>query len=232
MRPAAALPPKSQGSHAGVAALSSPVVNSQAITMNTHRPTHTIRARACLVLVSSLLALSTAGLAQAGETAPAAAPATDPTQAVDVGTSVPDAAAIKEGLFPDDACRELEANGFKCMGFKPAIKYSLPASSFALGSAVVPELLKRQLDVFAEVLRGKQGSDRQVKIVGHADASGSQAGNVVLSKRRAESVRAYLIEKGVSPNLLIALGLGSAEPKNKADPYSGENRRVEIGRAK
>ncbi|MFY9476574.1 MAG: OmpA family protein, partial [Aquabacterium sp.] len=152
---------------------------------------------------------------------------------LDVGTTVPDAASVKEGLFPEDACKELEANGFKCMGFKPAIKYSLPASSFALGSAVLPELLKRQLDVFAEVLRGKRGSaGRQVKIVGHADASGSQAGNLALSQRRAESVRGYLVQKGADASMLEAVGLGSADPKNKADPYSSENRRVEIGRAK
>ena len=43
--------------------------------------------------------------------------------AVDVGSQVPDTNAVKEGLFPEDACKELEANGFKCMGFKPAVKY-------------------------------------------------------------------------------------------------------------
>lgn len=81
--------------------------------------------------------------------------------AVDVGNQVPDTNAVKEGLFPEDACKELEANGFKCMGFKPAVKYSLPASSFKLGSAELPELLKKQLDVFAEVLKGKKGTCRR-----------------------------------------------------------------------
>jgi outer membrane protein OmpA-like peptidoglycan-associated protein len=152
-------------------------------------------------------------------------------QTLDVGSSIPDATAVKEGLFPDDACQELRASGFKCMGFKPAVKYSLPASSFALGSSVVPALLKRQLDVFVEVLRGKSGSERKVRIIGHADASGSQAGNLNLSRRRAESVRDYLVQQGVSPSLLIADGLGSKEPKNKTDPFSAENRRVEIGRS-
>ena len=71
---------------------------------------------------------------------------------------MPDAAAVKDGLFPEDACKELEASGFKCMGLKPAVKYSLPASSFKVGSAELPELLKKQLDVFAEVLRSKKGS--------------------------------------------------------------------------
>lgn len=182
---------------------------------------------ACLLTA----ALGTVPAASWAQDAATPADAAASSAAVDVGTAVPDVAAVKEGLFPEDACKELEANGFKCMGFKPAIKYSLPASSFALGSAVLPELLKRQLDVFAEVLKGKRGSGRQVKIIGHADASGSQAGNLSLSKRRADSVRAYLVQKGADPAMLAAVGMGSADPKNKANPYSSENRRVEIGRA-
>lgn len=150
--------------------------------------------------------------------------------ALDIGTKVPDAKAIKEGLFPEDACKELEANGFKCMGFKPAIRYSLPASSFQLGSADVPPSLKKQLDVFAEVLKSKKGSGSVVKIEGHADASGSAEANLVLSQRRADAVKSYLVEQGVDPTLLASVGVGTKDLKNASNPFSGENRRVEIGR--
>lgn len=149
---------------------------------------------------------------------------------VDVGNQVPDAAAVKEGLFPEDACKELEANGFKCMGFKPAVRYSLPASNFRIGSAELPDLLKKQLDVFADVLKAKQGSGRQVRLIGHADASGTPEGNQALSVRRAESVKAYLVSKGVDGEMLVVSGVGSNEPKNAANPLAAENRRVEIGR--
>lgn len=57
------------------------------------------------------------------------------------------------------------------MGLKPAIRCSLPASSFKVGSADLPELMNRQLDVFADVLRSKKGTGRQIRVVGHADAS-------------------------------------------------------------
>lgn len=150
--------------------------------------------------------------------------------AQDIGSKVPDAKAIKEGLFPEDACRELEANGFKCMGFKPAIRYSLPASSFQLGSAEVPPVLKKQLDVFAEVLKSKKGSGSVVKIEGHADASGSAEANLVLSQRRADAVKSYLVDQGVDPALLASVGVGTKDLKNASNPFSGENRRVEIGR--
>jgi outer membrane protein OmpA-like peptidoglycan-associated protein len=150
--------------------------------------------------------------------------------AVDVGLQVPDSAAVKEGLFPEDACKELEANGFKCMGFKPAVKYSLPASSFRVGSAELPELLKKQLDVFADVLKGKKGSGRQVRVIGHADASGTPEVNEALSLRRAEAVKGYLVQRGAEPDMLVVVGVGSKDLKNAANPTAAENRRVEIGR--
>ena len=151
-------------------------------------------------------------------------------EAVDMGNQVPDVAAVKEGLFPEDACKELQANGFKCMGFKPAIRYSLPASSFRVGSADLPETLKKQLDVFADVLKTKRGSGRQVRVIGHADASGTPEANEKLSLRRAEAVKAYLVDKGAESEMLVIVGAGAKELKNASNPTAAENRRVEIGR--
>lgn len=182
-----------------------------------------------LLLLVSLcgLGLGLPAAAQTPEVPPAAASA---AEAVDLGKSVPTADAIAEGLFPDDKCKELEANGFKCMGFKPAIRYSLPATSFKVGSAELPPLLKRQLDVFADVLKTKKNADRQVRVIGHADASGTPAANQALSVRRAEAVRNYLVSKGTDPALLVIEGVGSKDLKNPAKPTADENRRVEIGR--
>jgi outer membrane protein OmpA-like peptidoglycan-associated protein len=179
---------------------------------------------------SHILRRCTRSLVAASLFAAAGFAAAQPTAAVDLGSSVPDAQAVKEGLFPEEACKELEASGFKCMGFKPAVRYSLPATSFAIGSAELPEGLKKQLDVFAEVLKGKRGSGRQVRVVGHADASGSDEFNQVLSLRRAEAVKSYLVQHGAEADMLVAVGVGSTEPKNPANPTAAENRRVEIGR--
>jgi OmpA-OmpF porin, OOP family len=150
---------------------------------------------------------------------------------VEVGQSVPDAKAVSEGLFPEDACEQLKAAGFKCMGFKPAVRYSLPATSFKLGSAELPDTLKKQLEVFAEVLKTKKGSGKVVKIEGHADASGAAAANLTLSQKRAEAVKDYLVELGADPAMLTPVGQGANVPKNSKDPFAAENRRVEIGRA-
>jgi len=151
-------------------------------------------------------------------------------ESVDLGQALPETQAINEGLFPEDACKELQQAGFKCMGFKPAVRFSLPTATFKLGSAELPDLLRQQLDRFAEVLRGKRGSGRMVRIEGHADATGSEDINQPLSQKRAEAVRDYLVKNGAEPGMLKAVGMGSKALKVANDPAAAENRRVEIGR--
>ena len=170
------------------------------------------------VLAVSLVALHAAAWAQQAE-------------AVDMGQTMPDAKSVAEGLFPEDQCEQLKAAGFKCMGFKPTMRYSLPATSFKVGSAELPDSLKKQLEVFADVLKSRRGTGKQVRIEGHADASGAATANLALSQKRAEAVREYLVEKGADPAMLTPVGVGANVPKNGKDPFSPENRRVEIGRA-
>lgn len=157
----------------------------------------------------------------------AAVAASDP---VDLGSAVPDIKSINEGLFPEDACEELKQAGFKCMGFRPAVRFSLPAATFKVGSADLPDLLRQQLDRFAEVFKGKRGASRVVRIEGHADATGAEDLNQTLSQRRAEAVRDYLVKNGVEQGMLAPVGLGARMPKSSKDPFAPENRRVEIGR--
>ena len=181
----------------------------------------TLAAAGCVVLLSAPVPAA----AQAAQAALGA------EEAVDMSEQMPQAQAVKEGLFPEDECEQLRAAGFKCMGFKPAVRYSLPASSFSAGSADLPGLLRGQLDVFAEVLRGKRGSKQMVRIEGHADASGAKDANRMLSQRRAEAVKQYLVKNGADDAMLQAVGVGAERPKVIANPFAPENRRVEIGRA-
>lgn len=172
-------------------------------------------------------ALHTTLLAGCLAAVPLAAQAAD---AVDLGEQLPEAQAINEGLFPEDACKDLQQAGFKCMGFKPAVRFSLPTATFKLGSAELPDLLRLQLDRFAEVLRGKRGTGRVVRIEGHADATGTEDINQPLSQKRADAVRDYLVKSGADATMLKAVGMGSKAPKISTDPAAAENRRVEIGR--
>ncbi len=178
------------------------------------------------ITVPSALCLVLAGSCQFAF----AQPATSSAQVADLGAGIPDAAVIKEGLFPEAACQELRDNGFICMGVKPTVTFSLPAVAFAFGSAVLPESLKRQLDVFAEVLSSNRGFKHKVRIVGHADSSGSEAGNTLLSQRRAEEVKRYLVANGAEGAMLDAAGVGSKDLLKPTAPTSAENRRVTLGR--
>lgn len=148
----------------------------------------------------------------------------------DVGSSIPDKESVSQGLFPEEKCEQLKAAGYTCQGFKPAVRYSLPATAFKIGSAELPDLLRKQLEVFAEVLKARKGSGKVVQIEGHADASGSVEFNNVLSLRRAEAVKNHLVALGADPSMLTTAGAGANELKNASNPMAAENRRVEIGR--
>lgn len=69
-----------------------------------------------------------------------------------------------------------------------------------------------------------------VRIEGHTDSRGNAAYNKDLSQRRAESVRTYLVEKGVAEDRLTAVGYGEEKPLEKAEtPAAWEkNRRVDF----
>ena len=66
--------------------------------------------------------------------------------------------------------------------------------------------------------------------IGHTDSIGADAYNQKLSVRRAESVKAYLVTKGVAPNRVYTEGKGEKQPvaSNKTKDGRAKNRRVEI----
>ena len=66
--------------------------------------------------------------------------------------------------------------------------------------------------------------------IGHTDSIGSDAYNQKLSVRRSESVKAYLVSRGVEPNRIYTEGKGEKQPvaSNKTKDGRQKNRRVEI----
>ena len=69
-----------------------------------------------------------------------------------------------------------------------------------------------------------------IEIRGHTDNIGSSSSNLLLSKNRAESVRKYLIFKGVNPSRIVSKGFGETIPIDNNDSEIGraKNRRTEI----
>lgn len=70
--------------------------------------------------------------------------------------------------------------------------------------------------------------DRTVQIEGYTDSVGSEDSNQGLSQRRAESVKAYLVQQGIAGSRLTAVGMGESQPVASNDTQSGrqQNRRV------
>lgn len=70
----------------------------------------------------------------------------------------------------------------------------------------------------------------QLEVEGHTDSVGSDEFNARLSEQRADTVRAYLVSQGVSPDAVVARGFGKTQPVATNDTAAGrqQNRRVEL----
>jgi OOP family OmpA-OmpF porin len=99
---------------------------------------------------------------------------------------------------------------------------------FDFDKSVVKPEGKSKLDDLAAKIRG---INLEVVIaIGHTDSIGSDAYNQKLSVRRAESVKAYLVSKGIEANRVYTEGKGKKQPvaDNKTREGRAKNRRVEL----
>lgn len=99
---------------------------------------------------------------------------------------------------------------------------------FATGSAEIQGGTNQNLEKLVTFL--KQYPERQVLIEGHTDNVGSAAFNETLSRQRAESVRRFLISRGIDSGRLSVSGYGFERPVASNDTAMGrqQNRRVEV----
>ena len=86
----------------------------------------------------------------------------------------------------------------------------------------------KELDILANFMNSKP--EITITIEGHTDWVGSNEVNDVLSQRRAESVKNYLINKGVSSKRMETVGFGKRKPiaSNETEFGRSLNRRTEI----
>ncbi len=84
------------------------------------------------------------------------------------------------------------------------------------------------LDNVAEVL--KEYPDAQIEIQGHTDSLGNALYNEFLSQRRAETVKKYLVSKGIPADNLTTVGYGESKPieDNGTEYGRAVNRRIEF----
>lgn len=119
----------------------------------------------------------------------------------------------------------------------PAAPRVLSADAlFAFDKADLSPAGRRTLDDLASELKGQGDKLRSVRIAGYTDRLGGEAYNQRLSQRRAESVKAYLVEQGVPASRISAEGFGKADqvkdcpdgPRAQLIACLAPNRRVEV----
>lgn len=140
----------------------------------------------------------------------------------DSSDKCPDKPETKNGFEDSDGCPDVVPAALK--KFAGAIK----GIEFEVGSAKIIAKSFPVLDGAVKVL--KEFPDTKIEVSGHTDNSGDAEVNKKLSQERAESVKAYLVEKGVASERVTTVGFGPDKPvadnKNKAG--QAKNRRIEF----
>lgn len=100
---------------------------------------------------------------------------------------------------------------------------------FEFDSDRLTEQAKDTIDELAAALTSSELADYSYLIAGHTDAVGKASYNKRLSRRRAASVRRYLIENfPIHSDRLVSIGFGFERLKDPDNPRAAINRRVEV----
>ena len=99
---------------------------------------------------------------------------------------------------------------------------------FATGSAVLTAPAKTELNKLVTILN--EHPELKIAINGYTDNTGKVASNQILSQKRADAVKSYLVTKGINADKLTATGFGIENPiaDNATAAGRTQNRRVEF----
>ncbi|HIP36440.1 MAG TPA: hypothetical protein EYG85_06265 [Crocinitomix sp.] len=99
---------------------------------------------------------------------------------------------------------------------------------FETAKAIIKEVSYESLEDLAELLIKKP--EWRIKVAGHTDSQGAAQSNLILSKKRAEAVKQFLVSRGVSADRIIVQYFGETKPIADNNTAEGrqKNRRVEM----
>ncbi len=111
---------------------------------------------------------------------------------------------------------------------EPAKMYTLENVFFDTGKATFKSSSYKSLNDLVEVMKLKP--TMTIEIGGHTDNTGTAEINMKLSQERADAVRNYLIQKGISATRISSKGYGDTMPvaDNNTEDGKSKNRRTEV----
>ncbi|HHS49723.1 MAG TPA: PEGA domain-containing protein [candidate division Zixibacteria bacterium] len=137
-----------------------------------------------------------------------------------------------EGFIPQSFPIVAEADKSVIRDFelvKAGEKITLDGIFFDFDKATIKPESRPALDRAIKIMTDNPGI--RVRIEGHTDSMGAASYNMQLSQRRADSVKAYLVQNGgIDASRIIAVGRGEDEPIASNDTEEGRsiNRRIEF----
>ncbi|MEZ4458550.1 MAG: OmpA family protein [bacterium] len=145
---------------------------------------------------------------------------------LDVNDACPLDPEVINGVLDDDGCPDEGSSKVRVTGDRIEI---LERVYFETAKDVIQPQSYDVLEQVARVMAARPDITR-LRVEGHTDDRGKDSYNLDLSQRRAAAVRAFLIEKGVDAQRLVARGYGESHPigDNKTAQGRDINRRVEF----
>lgn len=133
---------------------------------------------------------------------------------------------VKKGGEIDNSFTSIQTLGSK---FRQSQKAQLRNIYFESNSYQITPDSKSSINELYKIM--KEFPKLKIKVEGHTDNIGPHDVNMTFSQKRAESVVAYLVTKGIKKNRLVAEGFGETRPlASNDDEKNGReiNRRIEI----
>ncbi|HCY76083.1 MAG TPA: hypothetical protein DHV28_09200 [Ignavibacteriales bacterium] len=148
---------------------------------------------------------------------------TDPLNKDTDGGTVDDGTEVKRGTDPLNAEDDVVKIGVPIV--LEGITFDVNKTTIKPESEATLMKALKTLNTYPEIL---------VEIGGHTDSDGSEKSNMKLSLGRAESVKAWLVSKGIDPSRISTKGYGEDKPiaDNKTKEGKQKNRRIEFTRTK